>query len=142
MSKESALEQAAAVPKSVDRATIEKAIHAFFASYPARSDDDVTKRAALFADDAMLEDPVGATPVVGKAGLLEFFKGPMLAGMIIHMQSERIIVSGNEAISFTKASWGMDGTEPARVQIVHNFVLDAAGKIARVRIFFDETCVQ
>lgn len=142
MSKESALEQAAAVPKSVDRATIEKAIHAFFASYPAKSLDDVAKRAALFADDAVLEDPVGATPVAGKAGLVEFFKGPMNAGMVINMRSERIIVSGNEGISFTKASWGMEGAEPARVQIVHNFVLDANGKITRVRIFFDETCVE
>ena len=143
MSKESALEQAAAVPKSVDRATIEKAIHAFFASYPAQSLDDVAKRAELFADeDVILEDPVGATPVTGKAALIEFFKGPMMAGMVIHMRSEKIIVTGNEAISFTKASWGMEGMEPARVQIVHNFVIDANGRIARVRIFFDETCVE
>lgn len=142
MSRESALEQAAAVPTSVARDTIETAIHAFLGSYPAQNLDDVAKRAALFADDVIFEDPVGATPVHGKTALIEFFKGPLNAGMIINMRSEKIIVSGNEAISLTKASWGMAGQEPARVQIVHNFALNAAGKISRVRIFFDAGCVE
>jgi ketosteroid isomerase-like protein len=142
MSRESALEQAAAVPTSVTRATIETAIHAFLSSYPAQTLDDVARRAALFADDIIFEDPVGAAPVHGKAALVEFFKGPMTAGMIINMRSDKIIVSGNEAISLTSASWGMAGQQPARVQIVHNFALNATGKITRVRIFFDEGCVQ
>jgi hypothetical protein len=37
---------------------------------------------------------------------------------------------------------GLEGAEPARVMIVHNFVLDANGNITRVRIFFDHTCVE
>jgi hypothetical protein len=142
MSRETALDQVAAVEATVARSVVEKAIHDFLGSYPAKTMDDVNRRAALFDDAAVLEDPVGAKPTRGKAELMEFFKGPMLSGMIIHMNAEKIIVSGNEAISFTRASWGMEGVEPARVQIVHNFVVNSDGKITRVRIFFDEGCVQ
>lgn len=142
MSRESAIEQVQAVPKSLPRSAIENAVRGFLASYPAPSESAAIRRADLFSDDAVLEDPVGATPHGGRAALVEFFKGPVHAGIIIHMESDRIIVSGNEAISFTRASWGKEGTAPARVQIVHNFILNPDGKIARLRIFFDETCVQ
>lgn len=141
MSRESALEQVGAVRATVSRAAIEQAIHSFFGSYPARSMADVERRAALFADDAVLEDPVGATPVAGKEALLGFFRSPLEAGIIIQMKSDRIVVSGNEAISVTSASWGKEGEKPASVKIFHNFALDANGKITRVRIFFDETCI-
>lgn len=142
MSRESAIEQAKAVPTTLPRSAIEKAVRSFLGSYPAESERAAIRRADLFSDDAVLEDPVGALPVSGKVALIEFFKGPVQAGIIIHMESDKVIVSGHEGISLTRASWGKEGTAPARVQIVHNFVLNPDGKIARLRIFFDETCVQ
>jgi steroid delta-isomerase len=126
----------------VARADIEKAIHGFLATYPARSMDDVARRLALFVEDAVFEDPVGGVPMRGKAELTEFFKGAMSVGIVIHMQSEQIIVCNNEAISFTQASWGPEGVPPARYRIVHNFIFDNTGKIRQLRIFFDEGCAQ
>jgi ketosteroid isomerase-like protein len=122
------------------RADMEKAIHAFLATYPAKSMDDVARRLALFVDDAVFEDPVGGVPMRGKGELTEFFKGALSVGIVINMRSEKIIVCGNEAISFTQASWGPEGVPPARYRIVHNFIFDNGGRIRQLRIFFDEGC--
>ncbi len=138
MSRESALAQTAAVPTAVTREHVETAIRAFLSSYAAK---DVDRRIALFADDIVFEDPVGAEPVRGKANLDAFFRATIASGWDIAMESGKIIKSGNEALSFTNASWGVTGTEPARLTLIQNFAFDAAGKITRLRIFFDETTI-
>lgn len=122
------------------RAHMEKAIHAFLATYPARSMDDIERRLALFVDDAIFEDPVGGVPLRGKAELTEFFRGALSVGIVINMRSEQIIVCNTEAISFTQASWGPEGVPPARYRIVHNFIFAGDGRIKQLRIFFDEGC--
>jgi len=124
----------------LSRAEMEKNIHAFLATYPAKNMDDVARRLALFVDDAVFEDPVGGVPMRGKAELTEFFKGALSVGIVINMRSEKIIVCNTEAISFTQASWGPEGVPPARYQIVHNFIFEPSGKIRQLRIFFDEGC--
>lgn len=124
----------------ISRDDMEKSIHAFLATYPAKNMDDVTRRLALFIDDAVFEDPVGGVPMRGRAELTEFFKGALSIGFVINMQSEQIIVCGDEAISFTQASWGPEGVPPTRYRIVHNFIFDKTGKIRQLRIFFDDGC--
>lgn len=124
----------------VSREHVEKTVHAFLATYPARSMDDVARRLELFVEDAVFEDPVGGVPMRGKTELAEFFKGAMNVGIVINMRSEQIIVCNNEAISFTQASWGPEGVPPARYRIVHNFIFDADGRVRQLRIFFDEGC--
>ncbi|MGI9294413.1 MAG: nuclear transport factor 2 family protein [Pseudomonadales bacterium] len=141
MSRESALAQVAAVEYKVPRETIRAAIQAYLDSYPAADFAAADKRAELFADDLVLEDPVGATPITNKAGLLAFFQGPVTYGIIIRMKTNKIVISGDEAISLTSASWGQEGEEPARVDIIHHFAFNEAGEITRVRVFFDEGCV-
>lgn len=138
MSRESALAQANAVPTTVTRAHLEHAIRTFLASYAAK---DVATRIALFADEIEFEDPVGAEPVRGRANLEEFFKATIGNGWDIAMEAEKIIKSGNEGLSFTRARWGVTGTEPAKLTLVQNFVFDQAGKITKLRIFFDETTI-
>ena len=54
------------------------------------------------------------------------------------MESEKIIRSGDEALSLTRARWGLPGTKPAQLSLVQHFVFDADGKIRSLRIFFDE----
>lgn len=142
MSKESALAQIGAVSSQVSRVHIEKVVHAFFASYPANCVSDVLPRAALFAEDATIEDPVGAQAIAGKREIVRFFKETVESGWIIQMASEKIIVCGNEAISLTRAAWGKGGVVPAHVDIVHNFVFNGEGLICRVRVFFDQGTIR
>lgn len=141
MSRELASAQINAVPSSVPRATMERTIHAFFASYPATNDADVRGRVNLFADDAVFEDPVGAPVKQGQYVLAEFFSKTIESGLHITMRADQIIVCGNEAISRTYATWGRIGEEPAKVQAIHNFVFDENGKIKRLRFFFDDGCI-
>jgi len=142
MSKESALAQIGAVSSRVGRVHIEKVIHEFFASYPATCVDDVLPRAALFAEDATIEDPVGADAIAGKREIGRFFRETVESGWIIHMVSEKTIVCGNEAISLTRAAWGKGDVAPAHVDIVHNFVFNDEGLICRVRVFFDQGTIR
>lgn len=125
---------------TVSRDAMETSVHTFLATYPAKTMDDVERRLALFSDTAVFEDPVGGMPLRGKAELVEFFAGALNVGIVINMRSEKIIVCGTEAISFTQASWGPEGVPPARFQIVHNFIFNGAGQIAQLRIFFDAGC--
>lgn len=138
MSKQSALAQIGAVALPVPRERIVETIRTFFASYPATSPADIDRRTALFAEGAVFEDPVGATPLVGPAALRQFFEGAVAAGWVIHMVPQRIIVCGGEAVSLTKASWGVAGETPAQVEIVHTFAFDDAGKMTSLRVFFDQ----
>jgi steroid delta-isomerase len=142
MSKEAAIAQIGAVSSKVERSHIVKTLRTLFQSYPARVDADIDRRAALFAEGVVFEDPVGADPIVGKAALRKFFKDTVDAGWVIHMASQRIVVCGQEAISLTNASWGLAGQEPARVEMVHTFVFDDDGRIRSLRVFFDQDTVQ
>jgi len=54
------------------------------------------------------------------------------------MKANQIITSGDKAIPVTSAT---RGEEPARVEIVQNCNSDSAGKVARIRVFFDKGCV-
>ena len=113
----------------MSREQIIQAVHAFLGSYPAQSEGDIQKRADLFAQDVVFEDPVGAPPLVGKGALTEFFRNAVASGWVIHMSSDRVVVCGNEAVSLTKASWGLAGSEPAKVSVVHTFAFDDVGRI-------------
>jgi ketosteroid isomerase-like protein len=137
MSKEAALAQIGAVAATVPREQVIDSIRAFLGSYPARSSADIDRRTALFAEQVVFEDPVGAAPLVGTAALRQFFEGAVAAGWIIHMAPRRIVVCGNEAVSLTAARWGLAGETPAEVEIVHTFAFDDAGRITSLRVFFD-----
>ena len=138
MSREAALAQANAVPTTLARGRVEKSIRTFLSTYAAK---DVETRGALFGDQVVFEDPVGAEPIRGKDRLLAFFDATVGSGWDIAMESEKIIKSGNEALSVTKAQWGLAGTEPARLTLIQHFAFDDAGKIVSLRIFFDEATI-
>jgi ketosteroid isomerase-like protein len=141
---ESAYAQVRAVPHINSRGAVEHAVNSFLNSYPARSAEDAEQRAALLSEDVVFEDPVGSTPVVSRTAMLEFFKYPLSANLKITMRSTKIIVSGDEAISFTEATWGPEGAPDeglVHVDLIHNFVIDPQGKISRIRVFYDEYCM-
>jgi steroid delta-isomerase len=102
----------------------------------------VAARIALFADDALFEDPIGSPPIRGREALAGFFAETVASGIAIELTSERIVVGGDEALSITDARWGFPGTDPARVEIFQIFAFDAQGRIASLRIFMDESCLK
>ncbi|MDL2354060.1 MAG: nuclear transport factor 2 family protein [Pseudomonadota bacterium] len=102
---------------------------------------DSAARAALFADHAVLEDPVGTPPVEGKAALLAFWQRAEAYPSKFDAVLASIVVCGNEAIVKFALRIEIIGVASGTLQIVENFQLDKAGKIVRLRAFWDAASV-
>ena len=97
---------------------------------------------ALFADDIHFVDLIGVEPMIGKAALDRFFRDTIAYGFDIEMNPERIVIIADEALSVTRAAWGMTGQEKARLTIYQAFSFNQEGKIKQIRVYFDANCVE
>jgi limonene-1,2-epoxide hydrolase len=137
--KEGVLAQIASVKSSNPREQMEKTVRTFLASYGKK---DVDTRIALFADDIHFVDLIGVEPMIGKPMLDKFFRDTIAFGFDIEMNPERIICIADEALSVTRAAWGMTGQEKARLTIYQAFTFNQEGKIKQIRVYFDANCVE
>jgi steroid delta-isomerase len=110
------------------------AIETFLASYKVK---DVATRIALFADDISFEDPVGTSPMVGKAAMNDYFVATVASGWDIDLVPKKIMVNGTEAVSITEVTAGVGGNPSVTSTIVQVFVFDDAGKFKALRVFMD-----
>lgn len=139
MTRDAALAQISAAKGSLDRATIERAVRAFQATYARK---DWQGRAALLSPDVVFEDTVGVQPpAMGRDAAAKYFKLIIDSGWNVEMVPEKIIVMGNEAFVITQGRWGVEGDEPARLMLIHNFKFNEKGEICHVRIAYDEGCL-
>jgi steroid delta-isomerase len=91
---------------------------------------------SIWADDAVLEDPVGVDTFRGVEALATAF-WPIVASIspLRIWLKEEVIVCGNEAIAILEADVTRDGA--ARVApIVDHFIFNSDGKIASMRAFW------
>ena len=102
---------------------------------------DSQARAALFSDHAVVEDPVGAPAIEGKAALLAFWQRAAAYPTRFNPKLESIVVCGNEAIVEFSMHMDVIGIANGTLQIIENFRLDKSGKIAQLRAFWDENSV-
>lgn len=139
MSRQAALDQIAAARGKLPRQQIEDAVRAFQATYAAK---DWRKRAGLLAEDVIFEDTVGVTPpAIGRAVAADYFRLIIASGWNVEMTPEKVIVMGDEAFVITRGAWGVEGEEPARLTLIHNFKFNLSGEIRHVRIAYDEGCL-
>jgi ketosteroid isomerase-like protein len=104
----------------------------------AQTAKDRTAWLALFAEDAVHEDPVGTVRNEGLAKIAAFwdsFQGNDLELWL----TEPTIVCGDEAIAFMKCRTGRGESRRESGRIVDQMVFDHAGKIKAVRAFYDHT---
>ena len=102
----------------------------------AMSANDREKWLDCFADDAVQEDPVGATPNVGRAAIGKFFDANP-TGIHIYQTQDPLVI-GNEVLAFFAVDADMDGTKMHLPRIVDHIVLtDDGTRIQRLRAFFD-----
>lgn len=104
-------------------------------------DNDAEARGALFAEDAVFEDPVGTAPIVGKAALFAFWQRTAAVPTRFEPTLERIVVCGNEALVEFTLRISIEGTPSCTIRILENFRIDKQGKIAHLRAFWDEHSV-
>jgi ketosteroid isomerase-like protein len=92
----------------------------------------------LFADDAVLEDPVGHVPARrGKAEIADFWDSGIAALEEVRFEVRRMHDGGREALVVTAVSIRAPGGASATYDAVLHYALDDAGGIVSLRAFWD-----
>lgn len=91
---------------------------------------------ALYADDATVEDPVGAKPLTGKAEIRPFYQ----ATVNLKVQAERTgpvrYAAGELVFPFVVTS--SPGGKPMHIEVIDHFVLNEDNLIVSMRAFWSE----
>jgi steroid delta-isomerase len=103
----------------------------------AENDLDKDTYIALFANDVVIEDPVGVNTTTGIAAVASDFWASVLNAEPKLKQLHDPIICGNEAIAFIEAEINHDGGRVTISPIVVNFVYNEAGKVCRLRSFMN-----
>lgn len=91
------------------------------------------ERAALFADDAVVEDPVGGEPKVGRAAIEEFFDRGAAMDNTAELLAVR--VAGNEAAAYFRVV-SKAGTTTYTSAPIDTFRFNDAGEITSLRAYW------
>ena len=104
-----------------------------------RAENDLDKETyiALFADDVVIEDPVGVNTTTGIEAVARDFWASVENAEPKLKQLHDPIICGNEAIAFIEAEINHEGGRVTISPIVVNFVYDEAGKVCRLRSFMN-----
>lgn len=107
------------------------AVEAYVTSYNRGDLDGVC---AVFAKDAIVEDPVGTPPRVGQAALREFFAVGIQAGARLTLDGPVRCAADHAAFAFhVDLDW--DG-RATRIDVIDAFAFDAEGKVASMKAYF------
>ncbi len=107
------------------------AVEAYVTSYNRGDLDGIC---AVFAEDAVVEDPVGTPPRIGQAALREFFAVGVAAGARLTLDGPVRCAAGHAAFPFhVDLHW--DGTD-TRIDVIDVFAFDAHGKVTGMTAYF------
>ena len=95
---------------------------------------DVEAILGLFADDAVVEDPVGTAPRAGKDALREFYSGAV-AGVADARLTGKPRLAGAEVAFPFEVTAGEPGNRVV-IAIIDVFRFNAAGKVDLMRAFW------
>lgn len=123
----------------LSRDHMEQAARKYLVSYLTA---DIDGRAALFAEDAIFEDPVGAPPIRGLPAIVKFWEGAKDIRWWAAHDVRRVVVCGNEVMLHFVSTMRVPGLKQSAMEVFEQQVFNEAGKIAHVRVYFDENCLQ
>lgn len=104
----------------------------------AESEGDRDAWVALFADDAMIEDPVGSGNIHrGIEAIANVFWERAQSHKPQVQLLEKPIACGSEVIALIKAEIGPEGARQTYAPIVAHFVFDDHAKVESLRAFFE-----
>jgi len=116
-----------------------RSARALFESYLERHREcDLEGVLELFAEDAVLEDPVGSPLHVGQDALREFFRATHRRNGRLHIERPGpVIMCGREAVCHIRASAAVTNFELS-LDVYYTLIVDSAGeRIASLRAFFE-----
>ncbi len=110
------------------------AVDRYFAAWTSL---DSSTYAACFANDAIVHDPYGSTPLRGTQALREFFGGVAKALLDVTLEVERIHIAGNRAaVVFRGKGTGKNG-KPVHVEGIDVFEFNDDGRISALWCYWD-----
>jgi SnoaL-like domain len=124
----------AAVESSNTRPTIEAALQTYVSSWGTGAVDE---RLDLFADDIVMEDPATIVRATNKAELDAFFRAGIPPEWTLSFAFLRCVVVGDEAILTYESTLATGTNPPANLLINSHVRFNTAGKIDRMRVFWD-----
>lgn len=117
-----------------DPKVMEAAVHEYVAAFDAGAPERV---AALFAEDATVEDPVGTEPKVGQAAILEFYTASMQTGAKLKLEGPVRICGPYAAFAFS-VLLNLGGKD-MHVDVIDTFKFNDDGKVVEMRAYFGPT---
>ena len=115
----------------VDADRMVAAVEAYIGSYNRADLDGVC---AVFAEDAVVEDPVGTPPRTGQAAIREFFAVGIEAGARLTLDGPVRCAADHAAFAFhVDLEWGGRAT---RIDVIDVFAFDAHGKASSMKAYF------
>ncbi|MCC6925699.1 nuclear transport factor 2 family protein [Novosphingobium sp.] len=110
---------------------MQAAVHAYVEAFEKQ---DPAMAAALFADNAVVEDPIGSPPKVGQAAILEFYTQSMATGARLHLTGPIRVAAAHAAFAMqVRLNW--DGKDMA-IDVIDTFAFDDAGKVTLMQAYF------
>ena len=92
---------------------------------------DAEAVAALYAEDAMVEDPVGSPPKRGRQAILEFYREAIATGAKATLDTPIRGSHGNSAALAFSIKVG-----PMTVRVIDTMAFDASGRITQMKAYF------
>ena len=106
-------------------------VNSYIAAFNAGSGEAA---AALFAEDATVEDPVGTPIKNGHAEILEFYAGAMVTGAKLALLGEPRCAGDYVAFPFAvNLDWG---GQKSVIEVIDTFKLNDDGKITEMRAYW------
>jgi steroid Delta-isomerase len=114
--------------------TVSLAVKAYFA---AIRDMNMDAWVETFAEDAVSNDPVGSSPIVGHQKLRDFFQSIAGAFEKVALTEDNVFIAGNgAAVKWTGAGTSKQG-KSVRFEGIDVFEINEHGKIQRVYAYWN-----
>jgi len=110
---------------------MEAAVHAYVEAF-AKGDPDLA--VAIFAEDAVVEDPIGAPPRIGHAAIREFYVASMATGAKLVLDGPVRVAASHAAFAF-HVPLHFDGKD-MEIHVIDTFAFDADGKVKEMKAYF------
>lgn len=122
----------------VAREHIEQTVRTYLSSYAA---NDIAGRRALFADDVVAEEPIGAVRIEGLEALVGFWQGSVDGGWKVVNHLVRLVVNGDEAMVHFRSDLSLTGEGAVTLEVFETLVFNDKGRIKHLRAYNDATCL-
>lgn len=110
---------------------MEAAVHTYVEAFDKQ---DPALATSIFADDAVIDDPIGSPPKVGKAAILQFYTESMATGAKLVLQGPVRVATAHAAFAMqVRLNWG--GKDMA-IDVIDTFAFDEAGKVKQMQAYF------